>query len=70
MGRRRKNELGDVVEVLAMLPWWASLIAAVPSYVLLHAPAGPPVMPSGIDAAKQLDPVLAHAVGSRGTRPS
>ena len=62
MGRRRKNELGDVVEVLAMLPWWASLIAAVLSYVLLHALARPPVAPSGTDAAKQLGPVMVHAV--------
>lgn len=62
MGRRRKNELGDVVEVLAMLPWWASLIAAVLSYALLHALARPPVVPAGADAAKQLGPVMVHSV--------
>ena len=62
MGRRLNSELGKVVEVPAALPWWASLIAAVPSYVLLHALARPPVVPSGTDAAKQLGPVPVHAV--------
>ncbi len=62
MGRRRKSELGEIVELLSVLPWWASLIAAVLSYAMLHALAKPPAVQPGADAAKQLGPVMAHAV--------
>lgn len=44
MARRRKNELGEIVELLSVLPWWASLIAAVLSYAILHALARPPAV--------------------------
>ena len=62
MGRRRKNELRDTVEVLAMLPWWASLIVAVLSYAILHALTKPLVMQPGADPVKQVGPVMLHAV--------
>jgi restriction system protein len=62
MGRRRKSELRDTVEVLALLPWWAALIAAVVSYAVLHGLAKPPVVQPGVDGVKQVGPVMVHAV--------
>ena len=47
MVRRRKNELRDAVEVLALLPWWASLIVALLSHAILHALTKPLVMQPG-----------------------
>ena len=62
MGRRRKSGLGEIVVLLSVLPWWASLIAAVLSYAILHALARPPAVQPGVDAAKQLGPVMVHAL--------
>lgn len=48
MSRRRKTSpLDDLLELVALLPWWAGLALAVASYVLLHHWAGQPVVVSG-----------------------
>ena len=42
MARRKKsNPLEDVLDLLAMLPWWACLVLAAVSYFLLHRLATP-----------------------------
>jgi restriction system protein len=43
MGRRRRE--GGLIEALALLPWWACLLLAALSYVLLSALAAGPVDP-------------------------
>lgn len=43
MGRRRRE--GGLVEALALLPWWACLLLAALSYLLLSALAAGPVDP-------------------------
>ena len=47
MARRRKSSLvDDCVELMAMLPWWASLLTALVAYLVLHqfASQPPPVV--------------------------
>lgn len=42
MARRRKSSpLEDLIDLLALLPWWAALALAVVSYFILHALAQP-----------------------------
>ena len=42
MARRKKTSgLDDLVELVAMLPWWACLVLAVASYLILSAMARP-----------------------------
>lgn len=37
MARRKKSSpLEDVLDLLAMLPWWVCLVLAAVSYFLLH----------------------------------
>ena len=42
MARRKKTSpLEDVLDLLAMLPWWACVMLAAVSYLLLHRLAAP-----------------------------
>lgn len=46
MARRRKTSpFDDLVEILALLPWWAAIALGAVSYVVLHALARPIAMP-------------------------
>ena len=40
MGRRRKSEFEDLIEIAAKLPWWAGIGLGVVSYLGLHTVAG------------------------------
>jgi restriction system protein len=55
MARRKKSAGEDLMEVIAMLPWWAGVAVAVVSYLLLHAIASRPTPamthPSQVTAA-------------------
>jgi restriction system protein len=42
MGRKRTSLGEDLVDVVAMLPWWACLAMALGSYLTLHQMAVPP----------------------------
>ncbi|CAN7770959.1 restriction endonuclease [Variovorax sp. LjRoot290] len=43
MGRKRSGGAENVVDVLAMLPWWVGVVLAVVSYWLLHRYAVSPI---------------------------
>lgn len=47
--RRRSSPAEDLMDLIAMLPWWAGVVLAAASYVLLHAVATRPL------------PVVTHA---------
>jgi hypothetical protein len=36
MGRRRQSTAEDIVDLIALLPWWAGVVLAVVSYLILH----------------------------------
>lgn len=38
--RRRTSPAEDLMDVVAMLPWWAGVALAVVSYLVLHRMAG------------------------------
>ena len=40
MSRRRKTIFEDIIEITAMLPWWAGIMLAFISYLVLHTFAG------------------------------
>ena len=44
MARRKKTSpVEDLMDLVAMLPWWAGIGLAVLSYLLLHGVASQPV---------------------------
>jgi len=57
MFRRKKSATNDLMDLLAMLPWWAGLVLAVIIYVVLHRVAVQPAT-----TAVQPDQVGAFAV--------
>jgi restriction system protein len=45
MARRKKaSTADDMLELVAMLPWWAGVLLAVGSYFVLHSIASQPVV--------------------------
>jgi restriction system protein len=40
---RRTSLAEDLMDIVSWSPWWAGVVLAVASYVLLHAVAGQPV---------------------------
>lgn len=47
MARRKKSSPGeDLIELVAMLPWWAGVVLALLSYLLLHQAAAQPLTTS------------------------
>lgn len=44
MARRRQSPAEDILDLVAMLPWWGGVALAVISYLLLHQFAGVPKM--------------------------
>jgi restriction system protein len=48
MARRRKTSTAeDFMDIVAMMPWWAGVILALASYVLLHTVASQQVVATG-----------------------
>lgn len=43
MPRRNKSSVEDLIELVALLPWWAGVALAVVSYLLLHQIAAQPL---------------------------
>ena len=61
MSRKRKTSLiEDVVDVVAMLPWWAGVAIAVVSYLVLHRLATPAAVTAGQPG--QISNLVAEAV--------
>lgn len=48
MARKKASPLEDLVLVLSKLPWWAGLTLALVSYLVLHAIASRPVVPTAV----------------------
>ena len=45
MARRKKSSPAeDLIELVAMLPWWGGVALALLSYLLLHQVAAPPLV--------------------------
>jgi len=42
MARRKQGPAEDLLDLVAMLPWWAGVALAIASYLLLHPLAGMP----------------------------
>ena len=46
MSRKKKSVAEDLVDLVALLPWWVGVVLAVLSYVLLHRVASSAVSPA------------------------
>lgn len=60
MGRRKRSSVAeDVIELVALMPWWVGLVLAFVSYLYFHSVAskGPPVVAPG-QVAHSVLPIL------------
>ena len=66
MSRKRQSPLEDLIDVTSLLPWWAGLLLAIISYLVLHRFASVEIQPGadiyhpGAIVAKQLPKTLAY----------
>ncbi len=52
---KRKTTFEDLVELVALMPWWTGVVLAVISYVLIHSFATQPVITAaGADNLSQV----------------
>ena len=66
MTRRKKTSLiEDLLELLALLPWWISVLLAAIGYVTLHRLATP-LQASGIRAGAAMQTALVHGLATIG----
>lgn len=52
MARRRTSTFVDLVAIVSKLPWWAGVVLAVVSYLVLHAIASRPIIPANTSVDK------------------
>ena len=57
-GRRTNGE--EVIELIALLPWWAALLLALASYLVFHALAGLPAV--AVARPDQFAPAMVRSV--------
>ncbi len=57
MARQKTSPIEDMVMVVSKLPWWAGLTLALVSYLVLHAMASRPVMPTTVTPGQMGDAV-------------
>lgn len=59
MARRTKSSPAEnLIELMAMLPWWGGVVLALASYLLLHSFASQPVVV--VTQAEQMNAILAQ----------
>lgn len=64
--RRRQSGIEDLFELAAILPWWAGLIIAALSYVLLHPLTEMPI-PQATSPGDMAGPLLAQMIRTGAT---
>ncbi|SJZ44306.1 restriction system protein [Trichlorobacter thiogenes] len=57
MARKRTSPFEDMILIVSKLPWWAGLALSLVSYMVLHAIASRPVMPSAATPGQMGDAV-------------
>jgi restriction system protein len=57
MARQKTSPVEDVIMVASKLPWWAGIVLALVSYLVLHAIASRPVMPTTVAPGQMGDAV-------------
>jgi len=58
--RRKTSPAEDVMDLVAMLPWWAGLVLSLASYLLLHGVASQTVAPAAAPA--QIGAMVTHTL--------
>lgn len=58
--RRNTSPAEDVMDLVAMLPWWAGIVLSVASYLLLHGVASQTVAPAAVPA--QIGAMVTHTL--------
>lgn len=61
MARKKTSPIEDMILIVSKLPWWAGLVLALASYLVLHAIASRPVMPAATTPG-QLGDVVAKSL--------
>ncbi len=57
MARKKTSPIEDMILIVSKLPWWAGLVLALASYLVLHAIASRPVMPAATSPGQMGDVV-------------
>ena len=63
MTRKNSNLVEDLLETIALLPWWVGVALAVVSYLVLHRMAVPPVI-AGPIAPHQVSDLVVRSIGT------
>ncbi len=61
MARKKTSPIEDMILVVSKLPWWAGIVLALVSYLVLHAIASRPLMPAATTPG-QLGDVVAKSL--------
>lgn len=67
MARKRSSGADDFIDLVALMPWWAGVIAAIAAYFILHGIAVspvPPIQPGKVGSA--LPGMMLRGVASAG----
>lgn len=57
MARKKSSPIEDMILIVSKLPWWAGLTLSLVSYLILHAIASRPVMPTAATPGQMGDAV-------------
>ena len=57
MARKKTSPIEDIILIVSKLPWWVGLVLALLSYLILHAIASRPVIPSNATPGQMGDAV-------------
>lgn len=58
MGRKRTSAAEDFIHLVARMPWWAGVVLALASWIVLHAIAGRPPNPAAFKPGQMAGPIL------------
>ena len=58
MARQKTSPFEDVIHIVSKMPWWVGLSLALISYIVLHAVASRPIMPSTVTPGQMGDAVV------------
>lgn len=66
MGRRRQSPAEDVMDLVSLMPWWAGILLAIISYLLLHGLAKAPAVSGGIPGPDYMARVMVAGLATAG----
>jgi restriction system protein len=66
MGRKRSSPAEDVMDLVALMPWWVGIVLAFTSYVFLHRIAVAPTVTGGVPGSDFMARILVAGLATGG----